>query len=145
MIDRNAILDVMEHCAAERLIHAEGYSKQGLLVVQVRSEQNPEQWESSMRFFGDHFRGPKLLDGREIDTGCNFDATVHGKIAYARRAGKNSGAGIYDLCGDESLYQGAVITDDGQCICAYSGLAEPDDLLVAQTGAVEYCRQTAAS
>jgi hypothetical protein len=84
------------------------------------------------------------VDGRETDTGCNFDATVHGKIAYARRAGKDSGAGVYDVCGDESVYQGAVITADGRCICAYSGLAEPDDLLVARAGLAEYLRQIEA-
>jgi hypothetical protein len=138
MIDTNAILDAMERCAAAELKITPGYPKQGLLVVTLRSKENPDQWESLMRFFGKGFRGPRKEQGKAIDTGCNFDAVVHEKIAYTRRTGKNSGADIYDLCGEESRYQGAVIASDGRCICAFSGLPEAGDLKIAEAGIAEY-------
>jgi hypothetical protein len=96
-----------------------------------------------MRFFGQGFRGPKKENGKAVDIGCNFDAVAHEKIAYARRTGKSSGADIYDLCGEESRYQGAVVSSDGRCICGFSGLPEPGDLRIAEAGIAEYEKQKA--
>lgn len=141
MINTNKILNAMEFMAEEMLQKSLCDLKQGVMVVQIQNTQNPEQWESSIRFWGNHFRKSKTKDGREIDFGCNFDATVHGKIAYTRRKMQNSGASIYDLCGDESYYKGAVLSNDKTCICAFSGLSEEQDLIISQTGLEEYQKQ----
>jgi len=145
MIDRTAILDVMEKASEEIFQASEVYQKigrQGGMAVQIQNEDNPNQWEDSYRFFGRHFRTPRIENGRAFDTGGSFDATVHAKMAYTKRTGKPSGVGITEVIGQESFIMGAVISSDGKCICGYSGYpTETDDVIISQKGIEEYERQ----
>ena len=112
--------------------------KGGMMVVQVRSEKKPDRWESTILAFGQPFGGPRMQDGYPISTGMSFDTTVHEKIAYSRRTGKSSGAPFYDVVGTESFWKGAVVSSDGNCICAFSGFMGEDDLLIAEAGIFMY-------
>lgn len=73
-----------------------------------------------------------------INNGVNFDALVHGKIAFSRRTGKNSGTNYYQVLGHESFWKGAVTSDDGLCICAFSGFTGNDDVVIAEAGIACY-------
>ncbi len=134
---REKILSAMEAKATEIYESKEQYSKnpkRGVIVVQVQSEENPARWDSSILLFGETFVGPAMENGYPISNGFSFDTTVHEKIAYVRRTGKNSGAAYYDMIGHESFWTGALISDDGKCICAFSGFAGEDDVAVAAAG-----------
>jgi hypothetical protein len=144
MIDRKAILDVMEAKAGELFAAGESYQRhgrRGSLVVQVRDGENPAQWDSSLRSFGPVIQAPGTEAGFTVNNGVNFEALAHGKIAYTRRTGKDSGVNYYEVLGNESWWRGAVISGDGACICAFSGLMGQDDLAIAQAGLAEYERQ----
>jgi hypothetical protein len=145
MIDRTKILDVMEQASEEIFIASDIYKeigRQGGLCVQIQNEENPNQWEDSFRFFGRHFRTPRVSNGRNFDTGGSFDAMVHAKMAYTKRTGKPSGCDVTDTCGNETFIMGALMSADGKCICGYSGYPdETDDVRIAQKGLDEYERQ----
>jgi hypothetical protein len=64
-----------------------------------------------------------------------------GKAAYSRRTGKNSGVHYYEVLGNETFWPGAVVSIDGNCICAFGGLRAEDDVLIAEAGIAEYERQ----
>ena len=123
------------HAKTEEIFNAsETYQKggkRGIMVAQIRDAQNPDIWHSSQQAYG------KLSDGPG-GGGFSFETTVFEKIAYTRRTGKPSGATKQDCVGTESYWYGAVISDDGNCICAFSGFEGEDDVLIAQAGLAEY-------
>jgi hypothetical protein len=140
-MDRNAILNAMERKAKKIFDENEGYiqdGKRGVLVVQIRDEKNSEQWDATQRSFGITYRDYNYEDELVINNGTNFDALVHGKVAFSRRTGKNSGTNYYQVLGYESFWRGSVISDDGNCICAFSGLSGKDDQTIAQSGITCY-------
>jgi len=112
--------------------------KRGMMIVAVRDSKNPDQWDSSCRNFGTVFRDYTIEDGLVINNGTNFDALAHGKVAFSRRTGMNSGTNYYQVLGYESYWRGAVTSDDGNCICAFSGLAGHDDEEIARAGITCY-------
>jgi len=131
-MDRDIIIDAMETKTLEIYNASEEYKKngkRGVMVVQVRSEKYPDRWESTILNFGAFYTG-----------GFSFDTTIHEKIAYVRRTGKNSGAPKEEVVGTESYWLGAVISGDGNCICAFSGFEGEDDVLIAEAGIAEYNR-----
>ena len=73
-----------------------------------------------------------------IGNGVNFDALVHGKAAFSRRTGKNSGTNYYQVLGYESFWKGSVTSGDGLCICAFSGFTGADDAAIAEAGITCY-------
>ena len=140
-MDRDKIIDAMQEKTLEIYNANEGYQangKRGMMVAQVRSERHPDRWESTILAFGELSSGPRLQDGYPISTGMSFDTTIHEKIAYTRRTGKSSGAPFFEVVGTESYWKGAVISDDGSCICAFSGFAGEDDVLIAEAGIAMY-------
>jgi len=140
-MNRNAILNAMEKKAKAIYENNGGYiqaGKRGMLVVDVRDPKNPEQWDSSCRSFGTVFRDYSYEGELVINNGTNFDALVHGKIAFCRRTGKNSGTNYYQVLGYESFWKGAILSDDGNCICAFSGFSGVDDQTIAQAGITCY-------
>jgi hypothetical protein len=141
MIDRNVILNAMEKKAKSIYDDDAEYQKdgkRGMMVVQIRDEKNSEQWDSSLRSFGTVFRDYGYEEGLVVNNGVNFDALVHGKIAFSRRTGKNSGTNYYQVLGSESWWRGSITSDDGLCICAFSGLMGKDDEIIAQAGITCY-------
>ncbi|GMO68268.1 MAG: hypothetical protein Ta2A_16450 [Treponemataceae bacterium] len=143
-INLDAILDAMEkECeavfAADASYHAHG--KRGMYVVELRDARRENQWNSALRNFGAVWNEPGAEGEIIINNGDNFDATVHGKIAYSRRTLKNSGAHYYQVLGSESWWKGAIISSDKKCICAFSGLKGVDDVKIAEAGIAEYNRQ----
>jgi hypothetical protein len=140
-ISRNAILNAMEKKAKSIFENDGEYlkdGKRGMMVVQIRDEQNAEQWDSTLRSFGVTYRDYGYEDELVVNNGVNFDALVHGKIAFSRRTGKNSGTNYYQVLGNESWWKGSVTSDDGLCICAFSGFMGGDDVAIAQAGIVCY-------
>lgn len=140
-MDRNAILNAMERKAKKIFDGNEGYiqdGKRGVLVAQIRDEKNSEQWDSTQRSFGITYRDYNYEDELVINNGTNFDALVHGKIAFSRRTDKNSGTNYYQVLGYESFWRGSVISDDGNCICAFAGFSGKDDQAIAQAGITCY-------
>jgi len=140
-MNRNAILNAMEKMA--KSIYEDSYDyqktgKRGMLIVQIRDKKNPEQWDSSCRNFGTVFRDYQYEGELVISNGTNFDALAHGKVAFCRRTGKNSGTNYYQVLGYESFWKGAIISDDTNCICAYAGFSGADDELIAQAGITCY-------
>ncbi|MDR1048038.1 MAG: hypothetical protein LBL64_09690 [Treponema sp.] len=136
-MDRNPILNAMERKAKKIFDENEGYiqdGKRGVLVAQIRDEKNSEQWDTTQRSFGITYRDYNYEDELVINNGTNFDALVHGKIAFSRRTGKNSGTNYYQVLGYESFWRGSVISDDGNCICAFAGFSGRDDQIIAQAG-----------
>ena len=108
------------------------------MIVEIRDSKNPEQWDSSSRSFGAVFRD-YVYDGElVINNGTNFDALAHGKVAFCRRTQKDSGTNYYQVLGYESFYPGAIISDDGNCICAFSGFSGQDDKAIARAGITCY-------
>ncbi|GMO13211.1 MAG: hypothetical protein Ta2A_23760 [Treponemataceae bacterium] len=152
-MDRNAIsdtihdmiIDAME-AKAEALfganISAGGEytqrGKRGAFTVQIRNAKNPGQWDSSLRHFGTSFWESDRYGELTINDGCNFEAGMMGKIAYSRRTGKNSGVHHHEVLGGETFWPGAVVSADGNCICAFGGLSAEDDVLIARAGIAIY-------
>jgi hypothetical protein len=136
-MNRNAILNAMEKKAKAVFEGNSDYirdGKRGVMVVDIRDPGNSEQWDSSSRSFGTVSRDYGYEGELVINNGTNFDALAHGKTAFSRRTGKNSGTNYYQVLGYESFWPGAVISDDGNCICAFSGFMGADDQIIAQAG-----------
>ncbi len=136
-MNRDRIINAMEQKAEEIYRSKEQYNKNprhGMMAVQVQSDENPARWEATILAFGETFVGSTTENGYPISNGFSFDTTLHEKIAYVRRTGKNSGAAYYDMVGHESFWTGALISDDGKCICGFSGFAGDDDVAVAKAG-----------
>jgi len=133
-MDRDKIVDAMLAKTKEIFNANEKYyskGEHGIMVVQIRSEKYPDRWDSTILPFGAFYAG-------EADEGFSYDTTVHEKIAYVRRTGKNSGAEREEVIGTESFWHGAIISKDGNCICAFSGFAGEDDVLIAEAGMAVY-------
>ena len=136
-MNRNAILNAMEKKAREVFDDDPEYEKdgkRGMMVVEIRDPKNPNQWDSSCRNFGVVFRDYGYEGELVINNGTNFDALVHGKIAFCRRTNLDSGTNYYQVLGYESFWKGGIISDDGDCICAYSGFRGEDDQAIARAG-----------
>jgi len=93
-MNRNAILNAMEKMA--KIIYEDNSDymkdgKRGILVVSIKDPKTPGQWDSSCRNFGTVFRDYTFEGDLVINNGTNFDALAHGKIAFTKRTGKNSG------------------------------------------------------
>ena len=112
--------------------------KRGMMVVDVRDPKNSDQWDSSCRGFGTVFRDYGFEGELVINNGQNFDALAHGKVAFCRRTGLNSGTNYYQVLGYESFWKGAIISDDGNCVCAFAGFSGLDDEVIAQAGITCY-------
>jgi len=108
--------------------------KRGMMITEVRDLKNPEQWHSTRRGFGVVFRDYTFEGDLVINNGTNFDALAHGKVAFSRRTGKNSGTNYYQVLGYESFWHGSVISADGNCICAFAGFSGEDDQEIAEAG-----------
>ena len=140
-MNRNAILNAMEKAAKTIFEDSNDYlktGKRGMMIVQIRDAKNPDQWDSSCRNFGTVFRDYQYEGELVISNGTNFDALAHGKVAFCRRTGKNSGTNYYQVLGYESFWPGAVFSDDNNCICAFAGFAAKDDAVIAEAGIVCY-------
>jgi len=140
-MDKNKIIDAMEAKANEIYSQNEQYQKdgkRGVLAAQVRSAIHPERWETVLQPFGAATTPAEMKDGEMVFAGVSFDGVVHGKIAYARRTGTNSGAPEKEVKMTESHWEGAVVSKDGNCICAFSGVAGSDDVLIAEAGIAMY-------
>jgi hypothetical protein len=140
-MDKNAILNAMEKKAKTLFDDNDEYikdGKRGMMVVQIQDKKNPAQWDSSLRSFGTTFRDYTYEDELVINNGVNFDALVHGKAAFSRRTGKNSGTNYYQVLGYESFWKGSVTSEDGFCICAFSGFTGADDAAIAAAGIACY-------
>jgi hypothetical protein len=138
-MNRNAILNAMEKRA--KAVFDSSYrsnGKRGMMIVEIRDSKNPGQWDSSCRNFGIVFRDYTYEGELVINNGTNFDALARGKVAFCRRTNKNSGTNYYQVLGYESFWKGAIISDDGNCICAFSGLMGADDEAIAQAGITCY-------
>ena len=147
-VDLNLILDVME-AEAEKLygenVKNGGYyaerGKRGAFTVQVKSERMAGQWDSGLRFFGASFWEPERRGDLVINGGCNFEAGMLGKAAFTRRTGRNSGIHWHEALGGETFWPGAVISGDGNCICAFGGLSAEDDVRISRAGIAAYEEQ----
>jgi hypothetical protein len=140
-MDRNLILNAMEKKAKtifKENVEYQETGKRGMLVAEIRDPDNPEQWDSSCRSFGTVFRDYQYAGELVINNGTNFDALARGKIAFCRRTGKDSGTNYYQVLGCESFWKGAVMSDDGNCICAYAGFNGEDDVRIANAGITCY-------
>ena len=140
-MNRNAILNAMEKKAKNVLESNSDYirtGKQGMMIVEIRDPKNTEQWDSSCRSFGTVFRDYQYEGELVISNGTNFDALAHGKVAFCRRTNLNSGTNYYQVLGYESFWKGAIISEDGDCICAYAGFSGEDDETIAQAGITCY-------
>jgi len=140
-MNRNAILNAMEKktkAIYDSDVDYKQKGKRGMMVVSVRDKKNSEQWDSSCRSFGTVFRDYTFEGDLVINNGTNFDALAHGKVAFCRRTGKNSGTNYYQVLGHESFWKGAIISDDGDCICAFAGFSGEDDEEIAQAGITCY-------
>jgi hypothetical protein len=116
------------------------HGRRGFFVAEIRNDAVEGQWDSSSRPFGEVIMEPGNEGPLIINNGTNFEATVRGKVAYSRRTGKNSGTSYYEVRGTESWWYGALVSADGKCICAFSGLKGGDDIAIAQAGLDEYGR-----
>jgi hypothetical protein len=140
-MNRNAILNAMEKAAKDIFEDNAEYrrtGKRGMFIVEIRDSKNPDQWDSSCRKFGDVFRDYEYEDELVINNGTNFDALAHGKIAFSRRTGLNSGTNYYQVLGYESFWKGSVISEDNNCICAFAGFTGVDDAYIAEAGITCY-------
>ena len=136
-MNRNAILNAMGKKAKVIFNGDDAYikdGKRGMMVVEIRDPKNPEQWDSSCRSFGTVFRDYGYEGELVINNGTNFDALAHGKVAFTRRTQKNSGTNYYQVLGYESFWKGSIMSDDGNCICAFAGFMGEDDEVIAQAG-----------
>jgi len=140
-MDKNKIMDAMEAKANEIFNKTEQYQKdgkRGVFTAQVRSVTHSGRWETVVQSFGAANTPPEMQDGKMVFAGVSFEGVVHGKVAYARRTGKNSGAPENETPMAESHWEGAVVSTDGNCICAFSGIAGSDDVLIAEAGIAMY-------
>ena len=141
-IDRSAILDAMTQKAEAIYAASADYQRQGgkrgYLVAEIRDDRNPDQWDSSSRPFGKVSFDSGTEGALTVNNGTSFEATARGKVAYTRRTGKNSGAHYYQVLGTESWWYGALISPDGRCSCAFSGLMGPDYVAIAEAGIAAY-------
>ena len=140
-MNRNAILNAMEKKAKVVFDDNDGYiraGKRGMLIVDIRDPKNPDQWDSSCRNFGATFRDYGFEGELVVNNGQNFDALAHGKIAFCRRTGLNSGTNYYQVLGYESFWKGAITSDDGNCICSFAGFSGEDDEVIAKAGITCY-------
>jgi len=140
-MNRKKIIQAMKEKTNEIYNANEQYNskgKHGIMVVQIRAEDCPDDWDSTISPFGRTCGEPTMQDGYPISTGFSMDTTVHEKIAYVHRTGKSSGAPFYEVVGTESYWKGAVISDDGKCICAFSGFIGEDDVIIAEAGIAAY-------
>jgi hypothetical protein len=147
-MDANQILDVMEETALAVFEGSEDYindGKRGVMAVYARNKKNRGQWDGSLRDFGESFRDYGYEEDLVINNGVNFDALVHGKIAFSRRSGKDSGTNYYQVLGNESWWKGSVLSDDGRCICAFAGFSGEDDRAIALAGIDAYESQKSSS
>jgi len=136
-MNRNAILNAMEKKARDIFDDNPDYikaGKRGMMVVEIRDPKISNQWDSSCRNFGTVFRDYGYEGELVVNNGQNFDALVHGKIAFCRRTNKDSGTNYYQVLGYESYWKGAIISDDGDCICAFAGFMGVDDAEIARSG-----------
>ncbi|MDR3247395.1 MAG: hypothetical protein LBT39_01295 [Treponema sp.] len=134
---RTAMLDAMVKKAEEIYAATPNYhkgGKRGYFNVEIRNSQAPDQWDASSRPFGRVASEPATEEDMIINNGGSFETTVRGKVAYTRRTGKNSGANHWEVRGTESWWKGALISADGNCISAFSGLMGYDDIAIAQAG-----------
>ena len=140
-MDRNAILNAMERKARTIFKEDEEYQetgRRGMMVVELQDPENPDQWDSSCRNFGVVFRDYQYEGEQVINNGTNFDALVRGKVAFTRRTGKDSGTNYYQVLGYESFWKGSILSDDGNCICAFAGFMGEDDVRIAKAGITCY-------
>jgi hypothetical protein len=140
-MNRNTILDAMEKKAKEVYEGSPEYvqnGKRGMLVVEIKDPEIPGQWDSTSRGFGIVFRDYTFDGELVINNGTNFDALAHGKIAFSRRKGLDSGTNYYQVLGYESFLKGSIISDDGKCICAFAGFSQDDDKTIAEAGITCY-------
>ena len=140
-MNRNAILNAMEKKVKKIYDNSNEYmrdGKRGMMVVEIRDSKNPAQWDSSCRSFGVAFRDYGYEEELVVNNGTNFDALAHGKVAFSRRTGKNSGTNYYQVLGYESFWKGAVMSDDENCICAFAGFTMLDDEEIANAGITCY-------
>ena len=140
-MNRVAILNAMEKKAKKVFdSNAEytGEGRRGMMTVEIRDPKNPSQWHSTTRNFGIAYRDYIYEDELVINNGTSFDALVHGKVAFTRRTEKDSGTNYYQVLGYESFWPGSVISDDGNCICAFAGFSGTDDKLIANAGITCY-------
>jgi hypothetical protein len=134
----------MEATAAEEFAAGGLDGPNGTAAVHLRDERHDGQWAAAIRLLGAYVTEPGELNGRIVNNGESTDAHVAMKIAYARRSKADSGTSLHDVYGHESLWRGAVISADGNCICGYSGYPdERADVRISQAGIAEYERQLA--
>ena len=112
--------------------------KRGMMIVEIRDPEIANQWDSSCRNFGTVFRDYSYQGELVINNGTNFDALAHGKVAYSRRTGNDSGTNYYQVLGYESFFPGSVVSADGNCICAFAGFSGDDDRIIAKAGITCY-------
>jgi hypothetical protein len=140
---RTAMLDAMVKKAEEIYAASPAYQKdgrRGFFVAELKNDEVEGQWDSSSRPFGVVSLEPGNEGPLVINNGTNFEATARGKAAYSRRTGKDSGTNFYEVRGAESWWYGALISADGKCICAFSGLKGHDDIAIARAGLDVYGR-----
>jgi len=140
-MNRVAILNAMEN-KAKKIFDDNGEyirnGKRGMMAVEIKDPKNPSQWHSSTRNFGAAYRDYAFVGELVINNGSNFDALVHAKVAFTRRTEKDSGTNYYQVLGHESFWPGAMISDDGNCICAFAGFTGTDDKIIAKAGITCY-------
>jgi hypothetical protein len=140
-MNRVAILNAMERKARKVFDDSGEYisdGRRGMMTVEIRDPKNPSQWHSTTRNFGNAYRDYVYEGELVINNGTNFDALVHGKVAFTRRTEKDSGTNYYQVLGYESFWPGSVISDDGNCICAFAGFSGTDDKIIAKAGITCY-------
>jgi len=140
-MNRVAILNAMEKKARKVFDDSGEYigdGRRGMMTVEMRDPKNPAQWHSTTRNFGIAYRDYTYEGELVINNGTNFDALVHGKVAFTRRTEKDSGTNYYQVLGYESFWPGSVISDDGNCICAFAGFSGTDDKIIAKAGITCY-------
>jgi hypothetical protein len=138
---RTVIVDAMIKKAEAIYAASPGYQKhgrRGFAVAEIRNDDVKGQWDSSSRPFGKVSLEPENEGPLIINNGVSFEGAVRGKISYSRRTGKNSGTNYYEIRGYEFWGYGALISTDGKCICAFSGLKGDDDVAIAQAGLDAY-------
>jgi len=140
-MNRVAILNAMEN-KAKKIFDDNGEyyrnGRRGMMTVEIRDPKSPSQWHSTTRNFGIAYRDYSYDGELVINNGTNFDGLVHEKVAYTRRTEKDSGTNYYQVLGNESFWPGSVISDDGNCICAFAGFSGTDDNLIAKAGITCY-------
>ncbi|GHU79658.1 hypothetical protein FACS189462_5360 [Spirochaetia bacterium] len=135
------ILDEMVKKAEEIYAASADYQKdgkRGFLIAEIKNGKIEGQWDAASRPFGTVSKGAGNEGELIINNGTSFEAMARGKVAYSRRTGKNSGANYYEVRGAESWWKGAVVSKDGKCICAFSGLMGYDDVAIAEAGIALY-------